>query len=244
MREEERSYRVFERGEKGLVPFRVKVETTDLYIRASRDLTDEARAAAVEARRIIADHGAARAEFLTSFAPLGMPDGELHPLLRRMYLAALAADVGPMAAVAGAVAQYAAEALSPFSPDVTVENGGDIYLMGQSGSLVGIYAGESPFSGKIAIELTAQELPLSVCTSSATVGPSISLGNADAATIIAADGALADAAASALGNRVKRPEDIEGALAHVMGINGVAGALAIMGDRMGCMGKIKIARIG
>lgn len=244
MREEERTYRSYPTESGDMVAFRVKVETTDLYIRASEDLTEQARAAAIRARRIIASHGAGRPEFLTSFAPLGEPEGEINPLLACMYRAARAADVGPMAAVAGAVAQYVAEELASLSPEVTVENGGDIYIMGASDALVGIHAGRSPFSGKIAIEIAGTDLPLSVCTSSATVGPSISLGCADAATIIAKDGALADAAASALGNRIKAPEDVEAALSHAMAIEGVEGALAIIGDRLGCMGNIRIARVG
>lgn len=242
MEEERRSYRVFERDGTS-VPFAVKVETTDLYIRAGRELKAEATAAAKEARRIIAGHGAERPEFLTSFAPLTLPEGTLHPLLAAMYRAARAAEVGPMAAVAGAVAEYVGKTLKPLSPSVTVENGGDIYVDAGRDTLVGLYAGKSPFSGKLALDLSAGDLPLAVCTSSGTVGPSISFGLADAATIVAADGALADAAASALGNRIRSAADVEGALAHVMTIEGVVGALVIIGDRMGCMGNIKLARV-
>lgn len=243
MQEQHRFYRQFGASVDGLFPFRVKVETTDLYIRAERDLRREALEAAKEARAVIAAHGEERPEFLTSFSPLEPPEGPLHPLLAAMFEAASAADVGPMAAVAGAVAEWVARALLPHSGRVLVENGGDIFILSDRDATVGLYAGESPFSGRLAVVLPGVEMPVSICTSSGTVGPSISLGKADAATIIAKSGALADAAASALGNRIQTAADIEAALKHAMGIPGVLGALGIVGDRIGCMGSVKLEKI-
>lgn len=243
MQEQHRFYRNFSGSGDELFPFRVKVETTDLYIRAERDVRREALEAAKEARAVIAAHGAERPEFLTTFSPLALPGKNFHPLLASMYEAASAADVGPMAAVAGAVAEWVARALLPFSSRVLVENGGDIYIASDREVKVGVYAGESPFSGRLAVALPADGMPVSICTSSGTVGPSISLGHADAATIIAKSGALADAAASALGNRIQTAADIEAALKHALGIPGVLGALGIVGDRIGCMGSVRLEKL-
>lgn len=242
MLEEERTYRIFEPGKGGSVPFRVKVETTDLFIRADRELYQEALESAKRARRIIADHGRERPEFLTSLSPLEA--GRVQDaLLLAMYSATAVAGVGPMAAVAGAVAQYVAEELGALSSNVLVENGGDLYLIGDREVAVGIFAGTSPFTGKLAIEIEGARLPLSVCTSSGTVGPSLSFGKADAATVVAKSAALADAVASGLGNRINTPDDLESALVWAYSVPGVEGVLAIMGDRMGCLGEIELGRI-
>ncbi len=99
-----------------------------------------------------------------------------------------------------------------YSPEVIVENGGDIFLKTSQAATVALYAGNSPLSLKVGILLAAAMTPLGVCTSSGTVGHSLSLGRADAACVLAADTALADAAATALGNRVKVPDDIPAAL--------------------------------
>ena len=83
-----------------------------------------------------------------------------------------------------------------------------------------------------------------VCTSSGTVGHSLSLGRADAAMVLARDCALADAAATRLGNLAAGPDELEAALAEVCAIDGVVGALLITGDRIGIKGNITIQRTG
>lgn len=242
MGDEERTYRVFGPDGSGLTAFRIKVETTDLYIKAESDLSGEALKLAAAARKTISDHAGERPEFLTALTPLEIPGECADFLLASMYRAGIAADVGPMAAVAGAVARYVAEGLKPFTRRVLVENGGDLYIDDEIPVSVGIFAGKSPFTGRLAIELEAERLPVSVCTSSGTVGPSLSFGKADAATVIAGDAALADAVATALGNRIKTPGDIKTALAWAMGVPGVEGALAIIGGSMGCLGDVKLAK--
>lgn len=239
---EERTYRTFGRDGAGLVAFRAAIETTDLYVKAGKDLEKETLAAIKEARTALSDHGRARPEFFSSLKPLSEPPGDIHPVPLAMYRAARAAGVGPMAAVAGAVAEWVAKTLKNFSTRVIVENGGDIWIDDDKSVLVGIYAGKSPFSGRIALEFGPDRLPLAVCTSSATVGPSLSFGLADAATVAAADGALADAVATGLGNRIGAPADIEPALDWAMGVPGVLGALAIMGDNLGLKGELTLSK--
>jgi ApbE superfamily uncharacterized protein (UPF0280 family) len=124
-----------------------------------------------------------------------------------------------------------------------VENGGDIYIDADRPVTVGLYAGASPFSGKLGLKLDADGLPWGVCTSSGTVGPSLSFGCADAATVVSRDAALADAVASGLGNRIQHPEDIEAALDWTLSISGVTGALAIVGNRLGCRGDLTLEKL-
>lgn len=135
----------------------------------------------------------------------------------------LTAGTGSMAAVAGVVAQE----LMPLNPQVVVENGGDIYLALAREATVGLWAGKFLLSGRLGLKLAAA-MPCAICTSSGTVGPSLSLGRADAATIVAKDGALTDA--SALGNRVQSRGDL-------------AAAVAVLGDRLAAWGEIELAEL-
>ena len=124
-----------------------------------------------------------------------------------------------------------------------VENGGDIYLATSKERTIGIYAGNSPLSLKIGIVIGPEDSPLGVCTSSGTVGPSLSFGKADAVCILSKSAALADAAATAVGNVVKEKKDIELGLERGKEIEGVLGILIIVEEKMGVWGNIKLTRL-
>lgn len=224
-----------------LVCFRVCVAETDLYLAAARDLTLPALQAVKRLRGELEDHLRQVPSFATSLEPLPEPPG-LPPLLAAMYRASAVAEVGPMAAVAGAVAQGVGEALKGDSAELIIENGGDIYLTSRQPRRVAIQAGNSPLSGRLALLLPGGE-PLGICTSSGTVGHSLSFGRADAAVVISADAALADAVATALGNRVKIARDIEPALEWAQQLSGVRQALVIVGDTLGVWGEFELAPV-
>jgi hypothetical protein len=169
---------------------------------------------------------------------------EVPEIVRAMADAARAVGVGPMAAVAGAVAERVARGLAAFSSEVIVENGGDLYLVGAAPRTVLLQAGDSLLSGKVALEVRAEDLPVAICTSSGTVGHSVSLGVADAVTVLADDGALADAAATAVGNLIHCPDDIEAAIAHGRAIPGVRGVVIIVGEHIGAAGEMRLVRVG
>jgi len=225
-----------------MVSFQVVVKETDLYIRAVKNLSVEAVAAVNEVRvpleRYIQEHPI----FLHSLEPLPV-EKDAPDIVRRMAQAARLANVGPMAAVAGAVAEMVGERLLQWSDDVIVENGGDIYLKVSSKRKIGIHAGESAFSGKLAIEVEPGGTPLGICTSSGSVGPSLSLGLADAAVVIAPSAALADAAATAVGNMLKAEKDMDSAIERGRQINGVRGIIVIKGNSMGAWGDIRLVQI-
>ena len=234
------SYRVLQRAG-DLCYFRVSVDETDLSIGAKRDLSREALAAVLEARRQVLEAIAARPRFRSSLEPL-RSHGTETPLIRRMLEAGSLASVGPMAAVAGAIAEYVGRRLAPLSREVVVENGGDVFLFGAKARSVAVVAGDSPLSGLLAVSVTPGE-GLGICTSSGTVGQSLSLGRADAAMVVAGDCALADAAATRLGNLVSGPEGLDGALDAVCAIPGVLGALAVAGDKLGIKGDIVLQSV-
>ena len=238
---EERHYRRWvDAGD--LWVFQVVEDETDLQITAERDLTDEALAAARAARADVIRQIADQPEFGTAESPLEV--GEDAPeIVRRMAGAARAAGVGPMAAVAGAVAEHVGRALMARSAEVLVENGGDIFMASARERTVALYAGASPLSGRIAVKLAPRKTPCGVCTSSGTVGHSKSYGCADAAVVIARDTALADAVATAAANLVKSAADLEAAVEWATSVAGVAGALVVIGDRLAAAGDVELARL-
>lgn len=224
--------------------FETRYRETDLWIRAQRNLERQALEAVLKYRRQIEEAIIRHPGFLQSLRPL--PDNPLAPrIVRRMLRAARAAGVGPMAAVAGAMAQAVAEDLQPCSPSIVIENGGDCYLNLQETVTVGIYAGPaSPFADRIILRFEAHRFPLAVCTSSGTIGHSLSFGKADAVTVVSKDGALADAAATAIGNLVKTRQDVSVALEAAASMEGIEGALVMIGDRLGLWGDLELAPPG
>jgi len=221
----------------GLVTFEVVHAETDLQVSALRDLSGEAGVLVRELRAELEVFIAAFPRFAESHVPIDVGPGA-PAIATAMGEAARVADVGPMAAVAGAFAEAVARGLEPLSVEVVVENGGDLYLMGHRERTVLLSAGDSPLSGAVALALEAAALPVAVCTSSGRVGPSLSYGSAHAVTVLARSGALADAAASAVGNLVHGPDDIDRGLARAREIPGVLGAVVIAEDRIGATGGI------
>ncbi|MFH1788746.1 MAG: UPF0280 family protein, partial [Candidatus Altiarchaeota archaeon] len=160
-------------------------------------------------------------------------------IVRVMASAAVAAGTGPMAAVAGSIAEHLGKfILAGGASWVVVENGGDIYLRLSSEKTVGVYAGESPFSGKLAFNVKPGETPLGVCTSAASVGHSVSLGDADAVVAVAKSTPLADAAATAIGNEVKGGDAVKKGLLKAGNIPGLSGVLIIKGGELATWGSL------
>jgi ApbE superfamily uncharacterized protein (UPF0280 family) len=236
-----RTYRHWVRGN-DLTAFEVTVKETDLYIRARRDLKQEARELVLKYRRILEEYIGGHPLFLTSLEPLAVED-DAPPLVLEMAEAARKAGVGPMAAVAGAIAESVGKELLTLSPEVIVENGGDIYLRSLSKRRIGIYAGQSPLTGRVGLEIKGEETPLGVCTSSGTVGHSLSFGQADAVVALSSSTALADAAATAVGNRIIKPGDIPGGIEFAQNIGGLKGVVIIQGEQVGAWGEIKLCQM-
>ena len=227
----------------GLISFSVVVEQTDLYIRSQRNLKDKALNSVLKHRGSLEAYIKRHPIFLTTLDTY-QAEAEAPAIVREMARVSQLAGVGPMAAVAGAIAEAVGRDLLAFSPEVIVENGGDIFLKMSKKRLVGIYAGQSAFTKKIALEIMSKETPLGIGTSSGTVGHSLSLGSADAVVALSSSAALADAAATALGNMVKAADDISKAIEKARNIEGLRGVVIIVGDKMGVWGRVKIVPLG
>jgi len=225
--------------DKDLVSFSVVVKETDLYVRARRNLKRKTLKAVLKYRVLLEGYIERHPEFLTALEPLEV--GEDAPqIVKDMAEAARKAGVGPMAAVAGAIAEYVGRELLPFSSEVIVENGGDIFLKTLKKRLVGVYAGESSFTRKIALEIQPEETPLGICTSSGTVGHSLSFGRADACIVLSPSTSLADAAATAIGNLIVEASDIPRGIDFAKGVEGIKGVVIIKDDQIGIWGEVKI----
>lgn len=219
--------------------YNVCVEETDLMIGTDEDCSELVLKTVRTLRKEIYAAIRDNSEFLTSLVPVEYK-GE--GVVKAMVEAAKLAEVGPFAAVAGAINDMLAEKLMDKSKQIIIENGGDIYIKSDQDRLIGIYAGNSVLSGKFAIEIQKDLFPVGVCTSSATVGHSFSMGKADAAVVISKTCAVADAFATAFCNRIKKTEDIAPALEWVNGFDEVIGAVAIINDKIGAIGNIKLVK--
>lgn len=224
-----------------LIAYNVTVKETDLYIRTVTDLRKKALNSVLKCRQLLETYIRQHPDFLTSLEPLGV-DRDAPGFIREMAKAADQVGVGPMAAVAGAIAEFVGRELLDISPEVIVENGGDIFLKSRKRRTIGIYAGMSPLSGQIGLEIEAEDTPLGICTSSGTVGHSFSFGAADAVVVTASSVSLADAAATAIGNRVSKPGDIAGGIEFAQGVSGLTGVAIIKDDQLGICGQLKITR--
>lgn len=224
-----------------LVSFSVIVKETDLFIRARRNLRKKALDVVLKQRGLLESYISRHPGFLTALEPF--PVASDAPLIvREMANASAKVGVGPMAAVAGALAEFVGRELLQYSSEVIVENGGDIFLKHEKPRLIGVFAGDSPYSGKLALKIEPEETPLGVCTSSGTVGHSLSFGKADAAIILSPSAALADAAATAVGNLVQTADDMQKAIESVSEVEGLTGIAVIVGDKMAVWGKINLVR--
>ena len=222
-----------------LISFNIVVEETDLYISASHNLQREAYQLVTQYRDILKRYIEQHPLFLTSLEPVPVSDDAPH-IIKSMSEAAGKVGVGPMASVAGAIAEFVGSELSALSPEIIVENGGDIYLKSLTPRLVGIYAGKSCLSGRIGLEIEGQDTPLGICTSSGTVGHSLSLGKADAVVALSKSTTLADAAATAIGNLIVEPGDIPRGIEFAKDIDRLKGVIIIKDDDIGLWGEIKI----
>jgi len=227
--------------------FNVQVKDSDLAIGVNSDsYTDSliplCRKELVKLRSELEDYIVRQPEFKLSFVPIVLLP-EAPKIAVQMAEAAWKAGTGPMAAVAGAFAQVIGERLHERVNDVIVENGGDIYINSSRERTVAIYAGKSKFSYKIGLILSAEETPLGICTSSGTVGPSISYGKADAIVVKSNSAALADAVATQAGNLVKTEDDLVKAIKYAGNIDGIKGIIAIKSDKMAVWGEMEIVPI-
>ena len=218
--------------------FCVKFLESDLWIgvdsgsyRASME--DEVYAFLVDLRRQMDAYLLMDPSYKAALTPydagLEAPD-----ILKEMSRVSHKTGIGPMSAVAGAVAKHVADFLG--TKEVIVENGGDIYAKATSDMDISVFAGQSPLSEKVGLHIPAAAFPCGICTSSGTVGPSLSLGRADAMMIVCKDVLLADSYATAMANRIQSVNDLQPVIESIQAIPEILGALAVKDDKLAVCG--------
>ena len=222
--------------------FCVKFLESDLWIGVNHDsysasMEADTYAMLVELRRSMDAYLLMDPAYKTALTPYdaGL---EAPEILKSMSKVSHKTGIGPMSAVAGAVAQKVAEFIG--TKEVIVENGGDIYAKTASDMDISVFAGQSPLSEKIGLHIPAADFPLGICTSSGTVGPSLSLGRADAVMIVCKDVMLADSYATAMANRIRTANDLQPVIDRIQNIPEILGAIAVKDDRMAISGQFEL----
>ncbi len=223
----------------GLVAFGVSVKETDLWICADRLLENEAKEHVFKIRGYIESYIHLHPQFLKTLVPW-IVDGPATLIVREMADAGIRAGVGPMAAVAGAVAESVGKELLAYSNEIIVENGGDIFIKLNRPFTYSIFAGKSPLSMRFGIRVDSPGTPFAVCTSSGTIGHSYSKGKADAVCVVSDSCAVADAAATAVCNQVASEKEIQRSIDFGKLIDGVSGIVVIAGGKIGIWGNVEI----
>lgn len=219
--------------------FTVRAKETDLKIYAPLHLKRISLDAVLTHRQCIEQFIGQYPGFARTLAPWRCTR-PVPRIIAEMIRAGEAAGVGPMAAVAGTISEFVGRDLLRHTEAVIVENGGDIFAKTPEILTVGIYAGRSPLSMRIGIRIDTAGRSAGICTSSGTIGHSLSMGRADAACVLSPSCALSDAAATAIGNRVRSAADLDSAVRFGRQIDGVTGLVIVKGDKMAAWGKIEL----
>jgi len=225
-----------------LVTFTVQIKESDLMMNAQSDLSQLTYSILDRERKNLEAYIRYDPNFKRSLVPVEVADFA-PPICKIMAKAAHKANVGPMAAVAGAINDRLAGDLLRVSQELIIENGGDLLIHSLKERVVAIYAGEnSPFQSKLGIRIASGKT-WGIATSSGKIGPSLSFGQADAVTIVADSSALADAWATSIGNRVKTKDDIEEVLTFCETIHDIIGVVILFQDHLGIRGDIQLVQL-
>ena len=191
---EERTYRRVSRPA-NLLCYEIVYKETDLFCCTSVDLKSLIEERTLFYRNQLEGYIRLRPGFFGSLVPVA-PDPVAPRIAGEMIEASARVGVGPMACVAGAIAEFIGRDINPLTEEYIIENGGDICLRTGRERTVVVYAGDSPYTGRIGIRVKAREQPFGICTSSATVGPSLSFGAADAVCVISSSALFSDGLAT------------------------------------------------
>ncbi len=245
---QERKYRNKKNTERFFY-FRVVVEESDLWIGVTPDkYFDELQLIISnylsEIRSDIKNAIRKNPKIEYSHLPIGKISGGSE-VIKRMTVASINADVGPMAAVAGAVSEMVGEKIISLIPDseIIIENGGDIWAKFNEPLTISIEAGDSPFSENTGLVINPCLSPCGVCSSSGKIGHSYSYGKADNVTIISKSASIADAWATSLCNMVTNTSGLNIINDIASETDDILGFIAIFEDSMLAGGNIEIVNL-
>ena len=221
-----------------------QIDIDETHIRLTSDLTNHYLEKYIfNIRQDLKEYIRRNNEFSLAIEPLKIPDGNLSPIVFKMYESSNLADVGPMACVAGTISELSLNYLIDHESVYSiVENGGDIAVVNDRDVFCGIYSNNDVLGNNIAFKIKKRRNPLGICTSSAKIGHSISFGEADCVTVIGKSASLCDGLATRIANSVV------GEYSEDMVVNALEcadnykeffeGALIICGENVGTVGKL------
>ena len=179
--------------------------------------------------------------FQKSLSPLKSKPG-YHPVIREMYHKTAIFNVGPMAAVAGAVCDYMANDLGSCCRRLIIENGGDVFIKSDEDTDVGVYLNNKYFTDKIYLKVKAGDTPCGLCSSSGSFGHSLSMGKSDLVVVMAKSTIAADGAATSIANNINSAQDIFKTINNYKSIKDITGILIIKDDKLGIWGNIELTK--
>ena len=222
--------------------YEVKEKESDLLISSGKYLKDLATENLKKYRSQLEEYIKKDHHFVSALTPYELLDNA--PMIaRKMQEAGEICNVGPMAAVAGAISQFLGEDLLKTTDEVIIENGGDIFIKTKKIRRVAIFSGDTAWKNRLIFRIEPEQTPLGICTSSGKIGHSLSFGNADAVAIISESAILADAVATAVGNMIKSHHDIPKAINYCKKIKKVKGVAIVKDNHLGIWGEFQLEEV-
>lgn len=236
----ERFYRHIS-GNKKLARFTVACKESDLLIFAESNLQVLADKTLAFHRQALEQYIESHPEFYYSLLPLSVEE-TAPKIVRLMSQASIRGGVGPMASVAGAIAELVGERLSEKSATVIIENGGDLFLKSAEERVIGLFSGKRvPLN--LGICIAPESTPLGIATSSGKIGNSYSMGDADSVTALSPSSADADAFATYFANITKEKEDLSRVEAEAPRTPGLLGILVVIKGLFFIWGDINLVKL-
>lgn len=180
-------------------------------------------------------------KFNITFKPYIKPQANV-PIIKEMMKASCRANVGPMASVAGAIAQYIGKALlEKYSiNEIYIENGGDVFISSPKNVNTIFYTGNNSKFPQIKLQIESPGSSFGVCSSSGKFGHSFSFGKADAVMVVCKNTCLSDALATYFCNKIRSEEDIQKVLGLSSQYEEILGVACVYGNKLGLRGNLKI----
>ncbi len=222
--------------------WRILYKYSDIFVSCDKDIIIKLERLIREIYNLLESFMKEEQSFQKSLSPLKIKQ-QFPPVIKRMCHKAAIFNVGPMAAVAGAVCDYIAAGLDKYCRRLIIENGGDVFIKSNKDVDVGVYLKNKNFMNKIYLKIRAKYMPCGVCSSSGVFGHSLSMGKSDLVTVLSKSTISADAAATAIANKIIKPADIDNTIEHYKGIKDITGILIIKDDRFGIWGNIELISI-
>ncbi len=220
-----------------LITFKIEHFESNLQICAQTDLSKISLKYLRGFHKQVRNYCQAYPEFGKSLQPLKLKR-DAPEIIRTMHKASKLAAVGPMATVAGAIAEALGRKLLKHSSEIIIENGGDLFIASAKARKIGIFAGIGNVYNQLVININPKQSPCGICTSSGKFGHSLSLGQSCATIIVSKSSALADGYATAFGNMVKTDADIAFALKSARNEKDIDGIIIITNSKMAAYGDL------